>query len=338
MRNSSNGQLRYFTQPRTYWLKLGITFLKSTISTALFDSAKQKILHATTWTSLKDWYGRMNLNTSIRGASNRETENLWDEAFRNLSEEDRRAINPQHTNKLDILKDILEAVERKNLLCLRKQWKYKKRNGEVIILRDLLEKVVVWVKKFKEVVDVAVQFDPLHAALPWAAVRFLLQLGINESQTFGSMLEGVEEVSNLISRYAILELLYLQQNPPMTAGIKDQFSISLVRLYTAVLLYLCRASQYYTQNTPARLLRAAIKISNVKDCSEKISKEEKTVDCCVQLADAEHRQVLSQGVEDIKQSVARQCKDLENILAGLREPINRSATQVSELHDSLERE
>lgn len=106
----------------------------------------------------------------------REREILWDKAFRNLSREDREAINPQHTNKLDILKDVLEAVENKKLLCLRKRWKYKKSNGEVIILRDLLEKVVVWVNKFKEVVDVAVQFDPLHAALPWAAIRFLLQV------------------------------------------------------------------------------------------------------------------------------------------------------------------
>lgn len=46
----------------------------------------------------------------------------------------------------------------------------------MIILRDLLEKVMVWVNKFKEVVDVAIQYDPVHAALPWAAVRFLLQV------------------------------------------------------------------------------------------------------------------------------------------------------------------
>ena len=71
---------------------------------------------------------------------------------------------------------MLEAVEKKKRLCLRKRWKYKKSNGEVIILRDLLEKVMVWVNKFKEVVDVAIQYDPVHAALPWAAVRFLLQV------------------------------------------------------------------------------------------------------------------------------------------------------------------
>ena len=30
--------------------------------------------------------------------------------------------------------------------------------------------------KFKEVGDIAVQYDPGHAALPWAAIRFFLQV------------------------------------------------------------------------------------------------------------------------------------------------------------------
>lgn len=112
-------------------------------------------------------------------SNHRTTEKLWDEAFGNLSKEDKATIDPQHTDKRDILEDVLKAVEKKKLLCLRKRWKYRKASGEVIILRDLLEKVVVWVNKFKEVIDVAVQYDPLHAALPWAAVRSLLQ--VNQS-------------------------------------------------------------------------------------------------------------------------------------------------------------
>ena len=65
------------------------------------------------------------------------------------------------------------------------------------------------------------------------------------------MLEGVEGVSNLISRYEIFELLYLHQKPAVTARAKDQIKTSLVKLYTAVLLYLCQASRYYTQTTPS---------------------------------------------------------------------------------------
>lgn len=37
-----------------------------------------------------------------------------------------------------------------------------------------VEKTVSVLKKFVSVGDVAVNFDPVHAALPWAAVRFVL--------------------------------------------------------------------------------------------------------------------------------------------------------------------
>ena len=45
-----------------------------------------------------------------------------------------------------------------------------------IILQDLTEKVIIWIGKFKQVGDIAVSFDPVHAALPWAGVRFLLKV------------------------------------------------------------------------------------------------------------------------------------------------------------------
>ena len=43
-------------------------------------------------------------------------------------------------------------------------------------MRDIFEKIIVWVDKFKALGDVAVQYDPAHASLPWAGVRFLLQV------------------------------------------------------------------------------------------------------------------------------------------------------------------
>jgi ankyrin repeat domain-containing protein 50 len=66
-------------------------------------------------------------------------------------------------------------VEKKREECEEKRWKFNI-NGRQIILRDVAEKVIVWINKFKEIGDVAVNFDPIHAALPWAGVRFLLQV------------------------------------------------------------------------------------------------------------------------------------------------------------------
>jgi hypothetical protein len=56
-----------------------------------------------------------------------------------------------------------------------KAWKIQW-GGEDIVLRNVVMKIVHWVDKFKQIGDVIVQYDPGHAALPWAAFRFLLQV------------------------------------------------------------------------------------------------------------------------------------------------------------------
>jgi hypothetical protein len=54
-------------------------------------------------------------------------------------------------------------------------WTIKWR-GDDIVLRDVAMKIVQWVDKFKQIGDIAVQYDPGHAILPWAIFRFLLQV------------------------------------------------------------------------------------------------------------------------------------------------------------------
>lgn len=83
----------------------------------------------------------------------------------------------------------MQEAESKSELSLRKRWKVTKPNGEVVIVHDVLEKIVAWIHRFKETGDTLVQYDPSHAALPWAAVRFLLQMAISEVQVFGAMAE-----------------------------------------------------------------------------------------------------------------------------------------------------
>ena len=41
-------------------------------------------------------------------------------------------------------------------------------------MRETASRLVGWITKFKEIGDIAVQYDPVHAALPWAGVRFIL--------------------------------------------------------------------------------------------------------------------------------------------------------------------
>ena len=46
-------------------------------------------------------------------------------------------------------------------------------------LRDVGMKILRWIDKFTQIGDTIVQFDPVHAALPWAGFRFLLQVDLS---------------------------------------------------------------------------------------------------------------------------------------------------------------
>jgi hypothetical protein len=101
---------------------------------------------------------------------------LWACAAAKLRPEDRLNINFSYPNKLQILSDLRELTERSRQECINKRWRYTRKSGETIIFVDLFSKVIKWIDLFKQVGDTVVQYDPVHAALPWAGVRFLLQV------------------------------------------------------------------------------------------------------------------------------------------------------------------
>lgn len=101
--------------------------------------------------------------------------NLWIEAFQNLDEKCRKAIPQPSANGTVDIDYLCSLTLEKRARCEEKRWKFQLGKRE-IILRDIADKVIVWLHKFKEVGDVAANYDTAHASLPWAAVRFLLQV------------------------------------------------------------------------------------------------------------------------------------------------------------------
>lgn len=101
--------------------------------------------------------------------------NSWQVAFNNLHPDLRASLVAAKDDRLDVVSSVLDEAERQKKRCLQKRWKIRVR-GKVIILRDVFDKIVSWVNDFKAVGDIAMQFDPTAASLPWAGVRFLLQV------------------------------------------------------------------------------------------------------------------------------------------------------------------
>lgn len=74
------------------------------------------------------------------------------------------------------------------------------------------------------------------------------------------MVEGIELVSNLITRYAIFEKLYLRTATGLEAGAegRDQLAQAILKLYTTVLKYLSNAKCYFSRHTSGVLMCSLI--------------------------------------------------------------------------------
>lgn len=141
------------------------------------------------------------------------------------------------------LSQVLHIVEEDRDIYQKEKKVSKGPRGEVIIWSDVYTKIATWMKKFIEVGDTAVQYDPGHAALPWAAVRFILQSSINHDDRHSNVVEGVVETSRLLVWSKVLEktcLMITHQDVP-------QLMIEITSLYVAMLRFLSKAHQFYSK-------------------------------------------------------------------------------------------
>ena len=96
--------------------------------------------------------------------------------MQSLPERDRRWIDFSQDDKRTSLEKLLGLVEEDQKDDVKRQFEIPRKGGKPIVVRDVLGKIANCIHKFREVGDNVVQYDPAHAALPWAAVRLLLQV------------------------------------------------------------------------------------------------------------------------------------------------------------------
>jgi hypothetical protein len=96
--------------------------------------------------------------------------------------------------------------------------------------------------------DIAVQFNSGAASLPWAAVRFLLQVAVNDKQYLEATIEGIESVTQTIATYAAVETLYLDSD----FQLHTQIRAKILGLYVHVLSFLGESIQYFQQTMASK--------------------------------------------------------------------------------------
>jgi hypothetical protein len=103
---------------------------------------------------------------------------LWDQAADSLSPKEKAFIQEHITTAISSHTDfqiILKAVQEKKKKSEEDRWKFTFKGHEVVLC-DVADRVCTWLDRFKQIGDIAVNVDPLHAGLPWAGIRLLLQV------------------------------------------------------------------------------------------------------------------------------------------------------------------
>ena len=74
-------------------------------------------------------------------------------------------------------------------------------------------------------------------------------MAVNDKRALGETVESLEVVSHLITRYAILEELYLQRN----SAARDKLEDMVVRLYAEILTFSANARKYFRTSAKSKI-------------------------------------------------------------------------------------
>ena len=106
--------------------------------------------------------------TITQPGSYQSAQTLWQKAVDNLDDDLKVGLDLSSSNKHNILATLAKIAKEKKQLCIKKRWKFKNVvTGKEVIVRDIIEKIIVCIDKFKCIGDVIMQYNPAHASIPW---------------------------------------------------------------------------------------------------------------------------------------------------------------------------
>ncbi|KAK8221521.1 hypothetical protein IWZ01DRAFT_43965 [Phyllosticta capitalensis] len=262
---------------------------------------------------------------------------LWDKVVSELSYEDRQMFKICGEPHIKILDDIQSKVKTCRDECLRKKWKIKGFRGREIVVRDICAKLMSHIDSYLHVIDIAVQYDPVHAALPWAGIRFLFRIALNSTETFEAMIEGLETASDVITRCTIMEMLYL----PAVSDAQKTFENRLRKLYGVLIRYLCKAKQYFSEGSfMERFFVDTVQREDFESALKAISEEDLNVKHHRELIDAERLKTsvtLTDSISKTINSLDIEVSDGQSLLAALQKKLQDLESTVFRADSRIER-
>lgn len=202
-----------------------------------------------------------------------------------------------------------------------------------MILRDIFNKMVIWINMFKQIGDTVVQYDPGHAALPWAGVRFILQVAVGDIVKFDLVVEGAESISRMIGRYAVFGDIYLRRTSKASIELEN----ALVRLYSTILVYQSKGKSFFDQSSPKRVSRSVfVTEDEFASIARKMDLEQSHVDRCAAILDGENQNNFSNSLEALSVGHSERHAELMELVRTIDGPIIRMSSQLNGNKDYLD--
>ncbi|KAL2039004.1 hypothetical protein N7G274_008344 [Stereocaulon virgatum] len=161
------------------------------------------------------------------------------------------------------------------------RWNFRLRDRTVKITAQLdrLIKAVLFAKDF---IFSAANTDP-HAGLAWPGVAMLLPLLQNPTLQQSTLMEGVEYISHMISRFTMIERNCRWREPQIkssnigdTTELNTAFETQVTKLYSCILCYEAR----FVCQMVRPLLRYGRDVFKVDDCSTLINEVKASEAAC----------------------------------------------------------
>ncbi|KAL2826282.1 ankyrin repeat-containing domain protein [Aspergillus cavernicola] len=185
----------------------------------------------------------------------------WRDAFKSLPEDKQKTLKdmgfdkPRSANVKTSISDLVTSVNERQAECETKFWQVNV-GGKDIVFRDYTTSIVGWLEKAG---DIAIQFAPPQASLPWDLVKSLMKIPVNESEQMFALLATTERIVRITSRGQVYEQVYLPTKPGVEMqSIHKQLEGALLKIYMTSLELLADSGKLLDQNTAKRTIEAIV--------------------------------------------------------------------------------
>ncbi|KAJ5721536.1 uncharacterized protein N7483_009470 [Penicillium malachiteum] len=119
------------------------------------------------------------------------------------------------------------------------------------------------VSVFKNLGNAIANVDPSHMGVAWVGVNMILQLILSGAEQNAAALQGLAQISPIITRYAKVEEIYIEQRQRSQAiDLNKDFRTQVVNLYTTILVYQGTIISHSKRNRLVQYARAIPKVDD----------------------------------------------------------------------------